>query len=83
MEYHVGQRVEVTCSIGNIGFNKDVGTIVVPQSPVTNKYLGVSFDRNVGGHSCGGKCPNGHGWWLPPSVLTPVGFSPLGLEELI
>lgn len=83
MEFHVGQRVEVTCRIGDIEFNKDVGTIVALQSPITNKYYGVSFDRNVGGHSCGGKCPSGHGWWLPSLVLIPVGFSPLGLEDLI
>lgn len=82
MEFHVGQRVKVTCNIGNIGFNKEVGTIISTLSPLTASY-GVSFDRNVGGHSCGGKCPNGHGWWLPPSVLAPVDFSPLGLEELI
>ena len=44
---------------------------------------GVSFDREVGGHTCYGRCSAGHGWWLPPSALTPVGFSPLGLEDLI
>lgn len=82
MEFHVGQRVKVTCNLGAIRLKEEFGTIIATQSPLTASY-GVSFDRNVGGHSCGGKCPNGHGWWLPPSVLTPVGFSPLGLEDLI
>lgn len=82
MEFHVGQRVKVTCNLGDIRLKEDVGTIIATPPPMTTQY-GVSFDRNVGGHSCGGRCSVGHGLWFPPSVLIPVGFSPFGLEDLI
>lgn len=82
MEFHVGQRVEVTCNLGDVILKGEVGTIIATPSLLTVSY-GVSFDREVGGHTCYGRCSAGHGWWLPPSVLIPVDFSPLGLEELI
>lgn len=82
MEFHVGQRVKVICNLGDIRLKEEVGTIITTPDPLT-AYYGVSFDRKFGGHTCCGKCSDGHGWWLPPSVLIPVDFSPLGLEELI
>jgi hypothetical protein len=44
------------------------GTIVrIDEGP--HNPIGVGFDYYIDGHSCGCKCENGHGWFLPESKL--------------
>lgn len=33
------------------------------------KRIGVRWDINVGGHSCGKQCEHGYGWWAYPDDL--------------
>lgn len=68
-KFQVGDRVVVvndqnsTCL--NIG---DVGTICyVPDDFFMS--LGVESDRPSQGHSCDGRCREGHGWWIPSSHI--------------
>lgn len=44
------------------------GTIVRIDAGPHNP-IGVGFDYDIDGHSCGCKCENGHGWFLPESKL--------------
>ena len=65
-EFKVGDRVRVN----EIGLREwdilenegvDLGTVIV----YNNKdSIGIQFDKNFGGHDCGGKGKNGHSWWL-------------------
>ena len=59
-EFKVGDRVRYIVEGGagtriRVG---DTGTVCV----VYKSYIGVEWDRNVGGHSCQGKARVGHGW---------------------
>lgn len=67
-KFKVGDRV---VSIGEHD-GRDVdgkyGTIVRIDGGSCNP-IGVGFDYDIDGHSCGCKCENGHGWFLPESKL--------------
>lgn len=56
MKFKVGDRVKAhQLSI----WGGEYGTVVF-----ITEYIGVEFDKyDKGRHSCGGKCPMGHGWW--------------------
>jgi hypothetical protein len=34
--------------------------------------VGIYFDKNVGGHNCGGRCPIDHGWYIKTSYFRKV-----------
>lgn len=82
MEFHVGQRVKATASYcNNCRIINKVGTIVYVSDD--EDRCGICFDEYISGHSCDGRCNHGHGWFIPCTLLVPVDFSPLGLEELV
>ena len=31
----------------------------------TRSSVGVYWDNNIDGHALGGRCKDGHGWWIP------------------
>jgi hypothetical protein len=35
--------------------------------------IGIRYDRNVGGHTLGGRCEGGHGWWVGEAHLYLMG----------
>ena len=59
-KYHVGDRVKLSMKISDnpmltIG---SLGTVCISGDWV----IGVYWDENINGHSCGGHCEMGHGW---------------------
>lgn len=59
-QFRIGDRVRCvrdrdgSCVVG------EVGTVV----DFTSSYVGVNFDKHIGGHSMSGKARAGHGWYL-------------------
>lgn len=43
--------------------------IVVLVQDVPGKKIGLCFKENVGGHTCDGRVPEGHGMWALPQNL--------------
>lgn len=60
LELSVGDRVQIRSSPSSRLLRGDVGTVV----EVRKYSVGIQFDRNIQGHSCGGNCPNGYGWYV-------------------
>ena len=61
MYFQVGDRIQA--AIDHPDGNKvilcgDCGTVLVN----FDGRLKVQWDKDVGGHTCGGRCENGHGW---------------------
>ena len=58
------------------------GTVFAVEKPPPYGYgrCGVCFDKNIFGHSLGGRCKQDHGWWIPDSCLEPevCGYPDLG-----
>lgn len=77
--FAIGDRV--TATKGNIDNNSLVkkglgGTVVALDGG--RKRVGVQWDVNVGGHSCGtSACPHGFGWWANPMELSIVESPPI------
>lgn len=65
----IGDRVRCLHAYdGNSRIEGQCGAIVsIPDKPSEN--IGVCFDTWVAGHSCGGTCENGRGWYVPPAYL--------------
>ena len=68
--FNVGDRVEATRKIGRIKCG-ETGTVCAEELDI-DKYVRVRWDRNIGGHSCGGHCEQGYGFNLEPGYLTLV-----------
>lgn len=71
-EFKVGDRVRcisVAYEDRSCMLNK-VGTIKDPN--VGDGTAGVAFDDDVNGHTLGGRCKDGHGWWMCPGQLKKV-----------
>ena len=67
-ELHIGQRVYVPSHSHGFAYNRSTiektGTVVRIYQPHESCYeVGVEFDEEIdGGHNCGGKARNGHGY---------------------
>lgn len=64
--FQVGDRV--ICIEEYDGLEKAVGKSGTISLIVSNDY-GVEFDEPVGGHTLGGHCKSGYGWWFPPRYI--------------
>lgn len=68
--FKIGDRVEATRErgIGDKGRIGDKGTVKIVDSC---NWLGVEFDRDIGGHDLHGKieCKDGHGWFCCPNWI--------------
>lgn len=67
-DFRVGDRVEYSGLIKLDGGHLragDRGTIVYLESEDRGEWIGVRWDRNINGHSCGGECDVKHGWNVP------------------
>lgn len=67
-KFKVGDRVRCISKCGRDPFNK-VGTVKV----LDEVSIGVEFDDEFYGHTCGDTCEDGHGWWLSPEDLVKIG----------
>lgn len=71
-EVKVGDRVRAIRDDGDRRLEGKIGT-VVEVVEVEGFCVGVDFDSEIDGHTCGGLARMGHGWYLPHSYLEYVG----------
>lgn len=69
-KFKVGDRVRCVSKYDCDPVGK-VGTVKVVEDAVSS--IGVEFDDNVDGHTCGESCKDGHGWWLRSDELKKIG----------
>ena len=68
-EFKVGDRVELIGDICEKGINiGDKGTII----SVGNIFMGVDFDKNIGGHSCAQRGRYGYRLYVPAKCLKKI-----------
>lgn len=63
MDFEIGDRIRVKKWCG--GFHKSM--VEGSEGTVVNVHalsIGVAFDKDINGHSCGRLCQPGHGWWI-------------------
>ena len=65
--FMVGDRVQAKNKRGPI-LPGDTGTVCAEELD-TGRFVRVCWDKNVGGHSCGGRCKRGFGFNLEPEAL--------------
>ena len=68
-EIKVGDRVRAIRDDRDRRLEGKIGTVV----EVEGFGVGVDFDSEIDGHTCGGLARMGHGWYLPESYLEYVG----------
>ena len=68
-EIKVGDRVRAIRDDRDRRLEGKIGTVV----EVDGFGVGVDFDSEIDGHTCGGLARMGHGWYLPESYLEYVG----------
>ena len=68
-EVKVGDRVRAIRDDRDRRLEGKIGTVV----EVGGFYVGVDFDSEIDGHTCGGLARMGHGWYLPDYYLEYVG----------
>lgn len=68
-EVKVGDRVRAIRDDRDRRLEGKIGTVV----EVAGFCVGVDFDSEIVGHTCGGLARMGHGWYLPDSYLEYVG----------
>ncbi len=61
-KFKVGDRVVFASSPFFMVRTGDTGTVVHLDRGALN--IGVAWDRNIGGHSCDGRCVPGHGYYV-------------------
>lgn len=70
MVFKVGDRVEMIdpgiCDPLERLINGTYGTV---RKVSHDGRIGVEWDNLVGGHTLGGMCADGHGWWVPAESL--------------
>jgi len=67
-KFKAGDRVAVISVTGRGKYEiGDTGTVLEE-----NDIPRIRFDRNIGGHNCGGLCESGHGWAVYEDRLTLV-----------
>ena len=68
-EVKVGDRVRAIRDDRDRRLEGKIGTVV----EVEDFYVGVDFDSEIDGHTCGSLARMGHGWYLPDYYLEYVG----------
>ena len=68
-EVKVGDRVRAIHDDRDRRLEGKIGTVV----EVEGFCVGVDFDSEIDGHTCGGLARMGHGWYLPDYYLAYVG----------
>ena len=68
-EIKVGDRVRAIQDDKDIRLEGKIGTVV----EVVGCCVGVDFDSEIDGHTCGSLARMGHGWYLPDCYLEYVG----------
>lgn len=68
-EVKVGDKVRAIHDGRDRRLEGKIGTVV----DVAGSCVGVDFDSEINGHTCGGLARMGHGWYLPDSYLEYVG----------
>jgi len=68
-KFKVGDRVVCT---GEHDSNKRIVNQAGTIKEIGGYLIGVVFDEDVNGHSCGGKCKYGYGWYVPEHLLKPI-----------
>lgn len=68
-EFKVGDKVRAIHDDNERRLEGKIGTVV----EVAGFYVGVDFDSELNGHTCGGLARMGHGWYLPDDYLEYVG----------
>ena len=77
-EFKIGDRVELVGEACNMNINDgDVGTVVAN----SGRFIGVDFDRDIGGHSCNGRGRLGHCWNIPCEDLEKLEEAEEEVEE--
>lgn len=77
--FKVGDRVRCIKDVENYPSGGKLGTIC----DVDGSYIGVAFDEEISGHTCGGICVDGHGLWCSASELIPAVFKKASEREYI
>ena len=70
-EFKIGDRVGVLPEHGPVGGSDRgpenlFGTVCMIRN---DNSVGICFDEHIGGHTCRGNCPHGHGWFIYPHHL--------------
>ena len=68
-EVKVGDRVRAIRDDRDRRLEVKIGSVV----EVEGFCIGVDFDSEINGHTCGGLARMGHGWYLPDSYLEYAG----------
>ena len=69
-KFKVGDTVKCTCAYnGNEWIKDQIGTVCHIYS---ESEYGIDFGKDVEGHTCVGKCIDGHGWAIPARYLEGV-----------
>jgi len=68
-KFKVGDRVVCT---GEHDSNKRIVNQTGTIKEIGGYLIGVVFDEDVNGHSCGDKCKYGYGWYVPERLLKPI-----------
>ena len=45
--------------------------------------IGVYWDNDIGGHDCGRRCPNRHGYYIPLRCITRISEEDLDLDPAV
>lgn len=77
--FKVGDRVRCTRDVDGYPSGGKLGTICY----VAGLRVGVAFDEEISGHTCGGICVDGHGLWCFASELIPAVFKKASEREYI
>lgn len=75
--FKIGDRVTGVGTFQGISVDDLTGTIV---DDCSGEY-GIYWDINVGGHSCTGMCPDGHGWYVPHGQVKPLEMTYTASQE--
>lgn len=69
-KFKLGDTVKCTCAYsGNEHVKDQIGTVCHIYS---EREYGIDFGKYVDGHTCVGKCIEGHGWAIPAKYLEGV-----------
>lgn len=67
-KFHVGDRVVCLTERDDRICAGDTGTIC-ELGGWGDGWIGVAWDRYIGGHNCSGACEEGCGWAVPSDIL--------------
>lgn len=88
MKFCIGDRVVPDDLLVDIVGENNVGKILDIKHHISSEDCAVVWDEDFGGHSCNGRCLDGHGLWCKPTHLilfkeVDYNLIPASDEELI